>query len=519
MSERRHIAKATSVLAGSTLASRVLGLVRDMVIALAFGAGRATDAFFVAFTLPNLLRRFFAEGSLTAAFVPQFTRVQQEQGAAKAYQFFCRCWSLLWLVMLLVTLAGMLAAPLLVALVGGGFVAIPGKMALTVELTRIMFPYLLCVSLLALAAGVLNVRGHFAVPALAPVLLNIAMIAAALWGTRICAEPIKALAWGVLLGGLLQLLLPFPVLLRYGLRPCWRWDFREPAVLRTMRLMGPGVAGVAIYQINVMVTRLLSSFLAQGSVSYLYYAQRMFEFPQGVFVVSLGQAVLPSLSRDVAASGEQSLKPSLLFAARLMVLVTLPAALGLALCAQPLYSLFFMRGQFDWPAVEATAQALVAYAPGLVAVGLSRILVPAFFALEDTKTPVKVSLVTLLVNALGGLIWMQGAGHVGLAAALTLASVVNAWVLAWALRRRLGALGWQPLLGLVMRLVLPMAAMAAWVLWLLHWQDWSQPGMASAKGALLAGAVVGGACVYAGGCYLLGVKELQWLWQQVRRRG
>lgn len=502
----------------ATSLSRVTGLVRDMLVASIFGAGFASDAFFMAFTIPNLLRRFFAEGSLTAAFVPTFADVYHRQGQQEARRVVNICWTLLLIIMAVVTLIGILASPWVVKAIGYGFGAVPGKLELTDFLNRLMFPYIFLVSLLALLTGVLNVLGHYFLPALSTVFLNLAMILCALLLGEYFEVPITSLAVGVLLGGVLQLALQFPVLLRKGIRLRLDFSFRHPAVVRVARLMLPGLAGVAIYQINMVVSRLLSSFLPEGSVSYLYYAQRLFEFPQGIFVVSLATAVLPAMSRLVSAGDTAGLKESLRFSLVLIVLVTVPAAVGLTLCAVPVFSLFFMSGAFDFAAVTQTAYALAAYAPGLLFVGVSRVVVPTFYAMQDTRTPVWVAFWTLLVNAVLGLLLMGPWGHTGLALALTLSSVFNAGVVVWALRKKIGRLGFGSVLATLGKILLPILAMAASVYWVLGWCDWSLPGERLLKVGVLAGALSLGIGVYAFGCYLARVEEMTDLVGLVRKR-
>ncbi|MEJ2471966.1 MAG: murein biosynthesis integral membrane protein MurJ [Desulfuromonadales bacterium] len=516
--EKARITNATGVLTAATLVSRVAGLIRDMVVAAVFGAGLVTDAFFVAFTIPNLLRRFFAEGSLTAAFVPTFTDVLHREGTDEARQVLRICWTLLLLVLVGVTVLGILGSPWLVKLIGFGFAGTPGKLALTDLLNRLMFPYILFVSLVALFAGVLNVAGHFLLPALSPVVLNLAMIGAAFVLAPRLEEPITGLACGVLLGGLLQFLMQLPVLARYGydLRP--RFNFRHPAVVRIVTLMLPGLAGVAIYQINVVVTRLLASFLEQGSVSWLYYGQRLFEFPQGVFVVSLAQAVLPTISRQVTADDRDGFNESLRFALILILLVTIPAAAGLVLCNQAVYSLFFMRGSFTAFDVAQSAQALAWYAPGLLFVGISRVIVPCFYALKDTRTPVWVSFWTLLVNLLAGLLLMRWMGHAGLALALTLASVFNALVLLVLLSRRRGDLQLGGVFRSLSRILPAAIIMSLVVLVVLAQADWLTPGPFLARLALLTGGVGIGVLVYAVTLWVFGVREIHQAWGLLRER-
>jgi len=507
MADKKAISKATGVMGLATGLSRVAGLVRDVVVARLFGAGFATDAFFMAFTIPNLLRRFFAEGSLTAAFVPTFSDVYHRQGKKDAERVASISWTLLLLVMAAVTLVGIWASPLLVRGIGYGFGGVEGKLALTDLLNRIMFPYLFFVSLLALVTGILNVAGHFFLPALSPLLLNLAIIFCALFLAPAMQIPITALAVGVLLGGAIQLLLQFPVLRRRGIRLRLDFHFRHPAVLRIARLMLPGIAGVAIYQINVVVTRLLASFLPEGSVSYLYYGQRLFEFPQGIFVVSLAQAVLPAMSRQAALGDEEGIRDSLRFAMALIALVTVPAAAGLMLCAVPVYSLFFMKGAFGFEDCRQTAVALSAFAPGLFFVGVSRVVVPAFYAMKDTRTPVWISFWTLLVNAALGLLLMRPFGHAGLALALTLSSVFNSALLLWALRRKVGQLDFGPFFASLLRVIPAVALMTAVVWWIVGFGPWSVVGESWVKAGVLAAAVAAGIGVYGLACLVLKVPE------------
>ncbi len=518
MADRKHITRSTGILGIATSLSRVGGLVRDVLVAYLFGAGFATDVFFMAFTIPNLLRRFFAEGSLTAAFVPTFSEVYHLQGEDEARRGGNICCDPLTLAMVFVQFAGILGSPWLVQGIGYGFADIPGKLALTNTLNQVMFPYIFFVSLLALATGILNVRGHFFLPAVSPLVLNLSMIACGLLFSTLCDPPILSLAFGVLLGGVLQLLMQFPVLRRYRQLPKPDFHFFDPVVRKITRLMLPGLFGVAVYQINVIITRVLASFLPEGSVSYLYYGQRLFEFPQGIFIVSLAQAVLPTLSRQAAEDDRPALAESLRFALMLMLIGILPATVGLVLCAEPIYSLFFMRGEFGPHEVHQSALALAAYAPGLLCVGFSRVLVPTFYALKDTRTPVVISFWTMLVNAALGLALMWPLQHVGLALALSLASLFNALLLVGVLLRRLPELDLKPLVPALLRLLLPTLAMGLLVWNILNTVDWLQPGHSAVKGLVVSAAVLGGLAVYALGCLLMRIPEAAEAWGIVRRK-
>ncbi len=507
MSEKTNITRATGILGIATSLSRVAGLIRDIVIAALFGAGFGTDAFFMAFTIPNLLRRFFAEGSLTAAFVPTYSDVYHNQGRGEARVVANICLTLLVLVMAFVVLFGIWGSPLVVKGIGFGFGAVEGKLALTDFLNRIMFPYIFFVSLLALMTGVLNVMGHYFVPAVSPLLLNLSMICCALFLRSRFNVSITALAVGVLLGGALQVLIQIPVLRQQGFRLQPNFHFSHPKVKRIVWLMLPGIAGVAIYQINVVVTRLLASFLSEGSVSYLYYGQRLFEFPQGIFVVSLAQAVLPSMSRQVASGDDKGFRESLHYALILIALVTIPASVGLVLCAEPIFSLFFMKGAFSFADVHQTAIALAAFAPGLFFVGVSRVVVPAFYAQMDTRTPVWISFWTLLVNVSLGLVLMRPFGHTGLAMALTLSTIFNSLVLTMALRKKMGRLGLASVMSALARIIPSAAIMAAVVWFLLDFGPWQAVGQGWYKGGVLSAAIMAGIVVYGLCCYLLKVPQ------------
>ncbi len=507
MSEKGKIFRATGIMGLATSLSRIAGLARDMVIARLFGAGFATDAFFVAFTIPNLFRRFFAEGSLTAAFVPTFSEIYHLRGQEEAKRFADRCWTFLVLVMAAVTLAGVTASPLLVRLFGGGFAAVPGKLELTDLLNRIMFPYLFFVSLLALVTGILNVLGRFFLPSLAPLFLNLCMIASACLLSPFLETPVLALAAGVLVGGAVQLLLQFPLLFRAGFLPRPARRFLDPDVRRAALLMLPGIVGIAIYQINLTISRLMASFLPQGSVSYLYYAQRLFEFPQGIFIVSLAQAVLPAMSRHAALDHSADLKESLRFSLQLIAFVTLPAAAGLMVCSVPIFSLFFMNATFGFEAVEKTAQALVAYAPGLFFVGISRILAPVFYAFKDTRTPVRISFWTLLVNVGCGLPFMLLWGHVGLAVAGTLSAAVNSLFLWRSLRKRIGPLGCWGMAKDLRALVPVVLVMAGAVFVILGFGPWQEIGRSGVKLLFLGAAVATGLVVFGVGCFFCRVPQ------------
>jgi len=425
--------------------SRIFGYARDMVLAGFLGAGLVSDAFFVAFTIPNLLRRLFAEGALTIAFIPVFTGYLENRGREEAFAMARSALRLLSVVMLAVVLAGILLSPAIVHVIGWGWVADqPEKVALTVTLTRIMFPYVLFVCLVALCMGILNALGYFAAPALSPVLSNIAMIAALVGISALSDDNlvrVKGLAWGVIAGGVLQLVLQLPYLVKAGVRFWERAAFYHPGLRKVGLLMVPAVFGAAVYQVNIIVGRMLATMLPEGSVSYLYYADRLVQFPLGVFAISGAMAALPSLSRQAAARDYEAVADTFRYSMRLTFFVTLPAMVGLIVLREPIVALLFERGRFGAEAVSMTAQALLLYASGLWAVSAVRIVVSVFYALSDTRTPVRIAVIATLANIVFSLALMGPLSHGGLALATSLSAVLNFGLLMIALQVKLGFLG------------------------------------------------------------------------------
>ena len=432
----RHIARNASVVAGATLLSRILGFARDLIVAFALGAGPLADAFFVAFRLPNLLRRLFAEGSLTMAFVPVFTRIRQEEGDASAFVLARSVQVWLLLILGVIVLLAMLFAEPITLLVAPGFSKDPQLLATTAVLVRICFPYILCISAVALCMGILNSMGHFLAPALAPCVLNIVLITCALGAVLLHLSVPHALAFGVLAAGVGQWLVQQPFLHSRGF--AWKGPvrLRDPGVKRIGGLMLPSVFGSAVYQLNILLGTMLASFLPLGSISYLYYADRLVQFPLGIFGVAIGTAALPSLSGLAAQKEWEGFSSALSSALHLTLFISLPAAAGLAALATPIVSLLFERGAFSPAAVTGTALALQAYAAGLPAFSCVRSLISAYYALEDTRTPVWVAVGCLVLNILLGVIFMQFWQHVGLAVATSVSSWVNVLLLAWFLSRK-----------------------------------------------------------------------------------
>ena len=518
VSEKKHIARAAGVLGSATVLSRIMGMVRDMVVSRLFGAGFATDAFFAAFQIPNMLRRFFAEGALTSAFVPTFSECYTRKGEEEARELANTCFSLLTIVMAGITVAGIILSPLIVRVMFPGFSAEPSKLELTVFLNRLMFPYIFLVSLLALCMGILNTLRHFFTPAISTVFLNLSMILCALILHGTFEVPIVSLAVGVLAGGLLQLLLQLPVLWRKGFAFRLRFDFGNPEVRRIALLMAPSIFGVGVYYLNITVGNILASFLPQGSVSFLYYAQRLFEFPQGIFTVSVAQAVLPSMSRQAAEGDIEALKESLQFGLRLLLFITIPATGGLIICATPIFSLLFMGGEFDYVKAGQCGIALVQYSLGLSCVAMVRVLAPAFYAMKDTRTPVITAFAAFIVNLVSSLVLMRYMLHAGLALASSLSALCNMLLLLYLLKRRIGGFGGGRIASAAIKGVAASIPACLVSLIMLRGIDWSQAGAKVMKAAALGGAVTAAVLIYAGLSLLLKSEEALELKSLVQRR-
>lgn len=441
-SEKILVTKAAVLVGGATLLSRILGFARDVVIAWFFGAGLYSDAFLVAFRIPNLFRRLFAEGSLSVAFIPVFAEYLVKQGKDEANNLVGSAVRFLSVLLVVITISGIIFSPLIVRVIAPGFANFAEKYALTVSLTRIMFPYVYLICLLGLFMGVLNVLGHFAAPALAPSILNISMITAILFVSPLTGKPVKALAAGVLAGGVLQLLLQAPFLIKNGIYFWRKARIFHPGLKKVGILMLPAIFGGAVYQINIFVSTLLASFLPEGSISYLYYADRLVQFPLGIFAISAATAIFPALSRQASLNDMNALKKTFDYSIRMVMFITFPCMIGLIVLREPIVILLFKRGEFDMQTVRLTAQALLCYSIGLWAFASVKITVPVFYALKDTKTPVIAASISFLANVALSLLLMKPLKHGGLALANSLSSMLNIILLFRALNIKVGYLGW-----------------------------------------------------------------------------
>jgi putative peptidoglycan lipid II flippase len=509
----KQLFKSTAIVGSMTLLSRILGFVRDMLIGQIFGVSAGTDAFFVAFKIPNFLRRLFAEGAFAQAFVPVLADYK-EQGSQQALKLFIdKTAGTLAAVLMLVTLIGVVAAPLLILLFAPGFAWHGSQHDLAVQMLRLTFPYILFISLVAFAGAILNSHGKFAIPAVTPVLLNICMIAAAIYLAPLMPEPVTALAWGVLAAGFVQLLFQFPALSRLGLLPRLKVDFKDSGVKQVIQLMIPAIFASSISQINLLLNTLLASFLTAGSVSWLYYSDRLVEFPLGIFGIALATVILPSLSKNHAAEDKVAFSNSLDWGLRFVLFITVPAALGLLLMAEPILSTLFQYHEFSVHDVQMAGKSLMAYSLGLVGFVLVKVLVPGFTARKDMNTPMRFGLYTMFANMLLGLVLIFPFAHVGLALATSLGALFNATLL---LVRLLKEKIYQPVSGwgwFLLRLVIANTVMAGGLLYFVDktlWYQWSANERLLHLGFYVLTAIL----VYSLSLFLLGIRPKQLLAQE-----
>ncbi len=441
LSAKRQIYRRAGTITFFTLISRILGATRDLVIAYVFGAGWVTDAFYQALTIPNLLRRLTAEGSMTLAFIPIYTEVR-EGGKEDAKKFAQKVLGLVLWATVFLTALGMIFSVQLVYLVAAGFRNNPEQFNLTADLTRLMFPYLIFVSLVAWAMGVLNAEKRFAAPAAAPIFLNFGIIGTALGLSPFLEQPIVGIGWGVLIGGLLQVLLQIPELRRVAqsIRPRWPWSFnnapRDPGIAKFLRLLGPSLFGVAVYQINIIILRNIASFLPEGQVTYYYNASRLTELVGGLFAFAFTTASFPDLSRHTAQKDWEETKQTLRFTFAATLFFVLPATVGLMAAAEPIIAMMYLRGAYTLPDVQQTIPTVQAFALGIPAVASVRLLVAVFYAFKDTKTPVLIATLSLLVTGSLGWWWSLSLEVVGLALGLSAGTWFQCLLLILFLSRR-----------------------------------------------------------------------------------
>lgn len=489
-----------------TIISRVLGLVRDVVIATVFGASQAADAFFVAFKIPNLFRRLFAEGAFSQAFIPVLTEYKSTGDETKVIDLVGATLGVLSVVLFGVVTFGVLAAPYIIALFAPGFIDDAANWQLATLLLRLTFPYLLFIAITALLGSVLNTYGRFAIPAVTPALLNVALISSALYLAPNLEQPVVALAVGVFCGGLLQFSLQVIAVRRLGILRGFSVNFSHPGVRQIMRLMAPAIFGVSVAQINIIIDTVIASLLETGSISWLYYADRLVEFPLGVFGIALATVVLPALSREHSDGTNAQFSATLDWALRLVLFIALPAALALGILAEPMLSTLFQYGKLIEQDVVMAGRALVAYSTGLTAFILIKILAPGFYAKQDTKTPVRIGIIAMSVNVVLNLILVWPLAHAGLALATAMSAMLNAYLLYRGLRAN-GS--YQPGAGWMvyaLRIVAACVVMGAVLIYLNQEQSLWSARDAAARAFALGQLIVAGAATYFIAAFAFGVR-------------
>ena len=501
-----ELLKSTSIVSVMTFFSRIVGFLRDMILAQMFGAGAGIDAFLIAFKIPNFLRRLFAEGAFSQAFVPVLSEYRATRPKDDVKVLVNKVFGSLSVVLLFISVLGVLGAPWFVRIFAPGFQQGDVRFGLATHLLQITFPYIFFISLTAFASGVQNAHRQFAAPAITPVLLNVSLMGAAILWSPYFQQPVEALAWGVLIAGVVQLLFQLPFMAKLSLFPSPRWDWQDPGVKRVIALMIPALIGASVMQINLLVDTIFASFLPVGSLTWLYYSDRLLEFPIGIFGVALATVVLPHMSEKFAQKSEQGFSSSLDWALRLILFIGVPATLGLVLLAEPMISTLFQYGRFTYHDAVMASRSLIALSLGLTFFLAIKILVSAFYARQNTRLPVKVAIFSMAINVIFNFILIGPLAHAGLALASSISSAANVIILLIILLRQkvyVPNAGW---LGFSLRLIAANSLMAGVLWWfapdLSLWEDWPAHSRAIALFSLIGGAVF----AYLGGLLLTGLR-------------
>lgn len=511
MDEKRNITKAAGLMSIATFISRILGYAKDMILAVFFGATGLSDTFFVAFRIPNLLRELFAEGSMSSAVIPVLTEHQTKYGDEEAKRLVRIIFTSITIFVGLICVLGIIFAPAIVTAIAPGFLNMPDKFSLTVLLTRLMFPFLLFISLAAIVMGALNTRRIFFTPAVAPAMLNITIIAAVLLLAPGMEQPIIAVAIGVAIGGLVQFAFQLPSFFKNGYSLTPQYDFRHPGLKKISILILPATMGMAVAQINIFISTILASYLAEGSITYLYYSMRLIQFPIGIFGVAMGMAVLPTLSEHAVKGDFDSLRSDFSFALRLLFFMTIPAMAGLIALREPIVNMLFQRGKFDYAATIGTSQALLFYSLGIWAMVGVRIVTVSFYSMQDTRTPVKVAVIALLTNIILSLIFLGPLQHSGLALANAIASSVNFTALFFMLRKKLGRVEGRKIAASFIKISTASAVTGLMGWFIIRGDMWMESGKIIEKASAMTGVIALYIAVYILIMYLFRSEELTYL--------
>ena len=518
MSENHKITRAATTIGMGTLLSRISGFLRDMVVAYFFGAGMTTDSFFVAFRIPNLWRKLVGEGALTISFIPIYTEYLAQRREKESQEVTHIAFTIAGVALIVLTVLGVIFSPILIRIFALTWSPTSEKFQLAVTLNRIMFPYLFFIGLFALSMGILNSLRHFFAPAFATVFLNLSIIVSVFLFYDYFQKPVMALAIGVLLGGMLQFFFQIPFLIKKKIGFRFNFNFRHPAIRQIGLLMIPGLIGTAVYQLNVLVDTMFATALPDGSVSYLYYADRLMEFPLGIFVIAIGTAALPSFSTLVSEGRIEEFKETVSFAFRLGSFICIPAMVGLIALKTPIFSLLLQRGQFDYFATEMTAKALLCYSVGLWAIGGVRVLAPAFYSLQDTRTPLKIGLICLGANVILNTILMHPLKHAGLALGTSLSAMLNLLLLYRKLNHKLGGLDVAKNIKSLLRSFLCSLPMGLAAYLICSMGDWTVSGKVIEKGLLLGAGIIAGLGIYIACSFWAKNEEMLFLLKMVRKK-
>lgn len=518
MDEGHRIVKAAGLMSIATFISRVLGYVKDMMLAKFFGATGIADTFFVAFRIPNLLRELFAEGSMSSALIPVLTEYQTKQEMEEAKRLVRITFTFILIFVGLACLTGIIFAPAIVSVIAPGFLDTPEKFSLTVLLTRIMLPFLLFISLAALLMGALNTRRVFFIPSLAPAMLNVVIIIAVLTFAPRMEQPIIAVAAGVALGGLIQFAFQLPSFLKNGYSLMPEYNFRHTGFKKMSTLILPTTMGTAVVQINILISTILASYLPEGSITYLYYSMRLVQFPVGIFGVAMGMAVLPTLSEHAVKRDFDRLSDDFSFALRLLFFITVPAMVGLISLREPIVNILFQRGEFDYTATVGTAQALLFYSLGIWSIIGVKVVVASFYSMQDTKTPMKVAVIAVVTNVTLSVILMKPLKHGGLALANTIASGLNFSLLFFFLRRKLHRVDTRRVLRSFVKTVFASSVMGLIGGMFLQGELWHIHGNTLNKALYLSGTIAICIGVYLLLSYLLKSEEVSYVAEMVKKR-
>jgi putative peptidoglycan lipid II flippase len=518
MSAKGRIARAAGLMSIATFISRILGYVKDMILARYFGATGTADIFFVAFRIPNLLRELFAEGSMSSAFIPVVTEYQTRLGRDEANRLVSSTFIFILIFVGIICVLGAIFAPAIVSAIAPGFLKEPEKFSNTVLLTRIMFPFLLFISLAALTMGALNTRGIFFIPALAPATLNIVVIISTLTLSMQFTNPIVAVAIGVTAGGLVQFLIQVPSFFKQGYKLFTVHDLWHPGLKRIGLLIIPSTAGLAVAQINIFISTILASYLPEGSITYLYYSMRLIHFPIGIFGVAMGMAVLPALSEHSVKGEMEKVKEDFSFALRLLFFITVPAMVGLIALNVPIVSTLFQRGKFGYAATIGTSDALMFYSLGIWAIVGVRVITATFYSMQDTRTPVKVAAATMIMNVIISLLLMSPMKHNGLAFANAIASGCNFILLFYFLRKRLGGIGTKRIASSFGKTLAASLVMGIVGWFVVRSEIWTLSGYGLKKAAYLGTAIIICGGIYMLMSYLLKNEEMGYIIKKVKEK-